>query len=86
MTRIIVNGKIEEGDVIDFSVIKEEWNQYITSDGTIIKMKTVVSKIVRTNRVNEVGEPYYFVNSTNIVDAEVPESVIKKNTMNESFQ
>jgi len=62
-----------EAELLDYETIDEGWNKYRTEDGTVIKIKIVVSKIIRTNEFTQTGEPIYVVNSTNVIDAEVPE-------------
>ena len=54
---------------LKFTTAYEEWNEYKCEDGSIVRMKTVVAKIYRTDRKNtQTGEPVYVVRSSNIVD------------------
>lgn len=64
-----------EGELINIKSAKEDWNEYVLEDGTKIKLKVVVSKIIRTDLVDDSGDPVYVVNSTNVVDALVPENL-----------
>lgn len=69
--------KIVEGTKLDFQTNKEEWNGYKLEDGTIMKFKSVVVKVVRTEEYNKFGEPIYIVNSQNMVSASVPKKLMK---------
>lgn len=81
--KIIYEGKELEGEQLEFEGEKESWNKYTTEDGSIIKLKVVVSKIIRTNLYNPNGDPIYVVNSTNLVDADVPDKLKKTSKTNE---
>lgn len=46
----------------------EEWNQYILSDGTPVRVKLVLISVFRTKvHYDQFGEPIYLVRSDNIV-------------------
>ena len=64
---------------LEFETIREEWNTYRASDGSIIKLKTIVGKITRLDKYNEDGEPIYLVKSSSVVSAIVPAG-LRKNT------
>ncbi len=67
------------GEELDFDVLHEAWNEYKTEDGTVLKLKTVVSKIARLERYTSGGDPVYIISSANIVTAMVqPELKEKK--------
>jgi len=57
---------------VDFETIKEDWNEYTLEDGTVLKFKTVVSSIIRTEDYDPMtGDPVYHVRSTNILRVKV---------------
>lgn len=57
---------------VDFETIKEDWNEYALEDGTVLKFKTVVSSIIRTEDYDPMtGDPVYHVRSTNILRVKV---------------
>jgi len=57
---------------VDFETIKEDWNEYTLEDGTVLKFKTVVSSIIRTDDYDPMtGDPVYHVRSTNILRVKV---------------
>ena len=67
-------GKNVSGETVDFDVEKEAWNVYLLSDGTKLKMRAIVSQVVRLeNQYNAQGDPVYFVQSQNVLNAEVPD-------------
>jgi len=67
-----ITRKVEE---IDFEIVKEDWNEYQLIDGTYMKLKTIVQKILwvlddEGNRQFTMdGDPYLLVRSTNQVVA-----------------
>lgn len=62
-----------DGEDLDFETLKESWNEYKTEDGSTIRMKTVVTNIVRlTGRFGPDGEPVYTVRSSNVVTTSSP--------------
>lgn len=67
-----------EGERLSFQTQAEEWNIYSAEDGSILKMKTVVSDIVRLSVRKPDGEPVYLVKSTNIVETQVPPHLLHK--------
>jgi hypothetical protein len=70
------NGRVLEAMDIDFETIKEDWNEYKLEDGTVLKFKTVVSSIIRTEDYDPMtGDPIYHVRSTNILQVKVPEEM-----------
>jgi ribosomal protein L13 len=43
----------------------------------MIRMKTVVTNIIRTEEFTPTGEPIYVINSQNVVVADVPDGLKK---------
>jgi hypothetical protein len=52
--------KPDELEELDFEIVREPWNKYKLSDGTILRSKTVVTKIYKTKKFNKYGEPIYW--------------------------
>lgn len=71
-------GKDVPGEEIEFEIEREGFNVYLLEDGTKMKMKTVVSSIVRLEAYKPDGEPLYMINSANVATANVPERLKKK--------
>ena len=72
-TKVPFEGKQVDAVELSFETVREEWNEYKCEDGSTIRLKTVVSKIHRSDQKNTVGEPIFMVRSSNIVDVVVAE-------------
>ncbi len=72
-----IGDKTVAGTLVDFETVREEYNTYKLSDGSTIRMKTVVTNIIRTEEFTPSGEPVYIVNSQNVLVADVPETLKK---------
>ena len=70
------NGSEVEATNVDFETMREDWNEYELEDGTVLKFKTVVSSIIRTENYDPMsGDPVYHVRSTNILRVKVPDEL-----------
>ncbi len=49
-----------------YSIVSEEWNEYVLEDGTTVRIKSNVTSIMRTTKIDRHGDPIYLVNSTQI--------------------
>jgi hypothetical protein len=67
-----------EGEEVEFEVDKEGFNIYILHDGTKLKIKSVVSQIIRLDAYGPNGDPMYMVNAQQIMAADVPDSLKRK--------
>ncbi len=66
--KVPYQGREVEATEIEFFTRKEEWNEYQLSDGKILKMKTVVTDVVRIDgEKTPEGDQVYSVRSANIV-------------------
>ena len=54
---------------LDFKEEEENWNTYILSDGTTLKVKLVLRGVKRLHRFEPDGNPIYVINSINVVRA-----------------
>ncbi len=62
-----------------FQVGGEHFNEYVVEDGTIIKVKLVVTEIVRVDDAYDAeGNPVYIVASANVTSVSAPESLKRK--------
>jgi len=70
--------KIVEALDMDFKSVKEDWNEYQINDGTIIRMKVVVTNIAKlTDKYDNDGNPIYVVKSSNVLAVSAPEKLRK---------
>jgi hypothetical protein len=72
-------GRRVQGTEVGFDTIREEWNEYALRDGTTIKVKTVLTNVVRLNGEHDPqGDPVYVVKSNNqVVCVEIPDHLRK---------
>jgi hypothetical protein len=70
--RIKLGEEWVDGEELDFEPLKEGWNDYRCSDGSYVKTKLVVAKIIKLDKQNAAGEPIYVVNSSTVVAATPP--------------
>jgi hypothetical protein len=72
------NGQQVWGEEIEFETEREGWNTYILHDGTKLKMKSIVAQVIRLEAYKPDGEPFYLVQASNVVNADVPENLKRK--------
>lgn len=65
--RVKFGNELVEAEELDFEPLKETWNEYRCSDGSYVRLKIVVSKIVKLDKRNPQGEPIYQVASSNVL-------------------
>lgn len=73
------DGRELDATIVDVNSAQEQWNQYLLSDSTILKMKVVVTEVVRVDgEYDAEGNPVYVVKSTNVLAVSPPEELKKK--------
>jgi len=73
------DGRVQEGEVVRPSKVEEPWNVYELADGTTLRIKVVVSEIIRLNgEFTPDGDPVYLVKSSNIVSTEAPDKLRRR--------
>jgi len=76
--KLNLGGKEYNAEIIEFETEREGWNSYILQDGTELRLKAVVSEIVRVEGAySPNGDPLYMVQSSNIVVTNVPDRLRK---------
>lgn len=72
--------RMVKGKIVNFKVLKEDWNEYELEDGTIVQVKPVVQSIsyVIDPETNEIiktptGEPVINVRHAVVINAIFPE-------------
>ena len=76
--KILYEGEECTGTQVPFQPVEEKWNIYEAEDGSTVRMRTIVSEIIRLDAYKEDGEPLYVVRSHNVVATEVPEELMKR--------
>jgi hypothetical protein len=69
--KLTLGDQTVEADKMDFNPIQENWSIYRLEDGTIIKLKLIISDVFRIPGTDPVtGVPQFMVRSTNIMSVE----------------
>lgn len=81
--RVLYQGNPVEGVEMEFKTINEEWNEYQTGDGSTIRIKLVMTNIVRLPDQcrDPDGNPIYMAKTSNVMAVSLP-GTIKKGTVN----
>lgn len=73
------DGSEVEGSIMTFRSSGEHWNEYLVDDGSVLRMKTVVTEVVRLDgQYDAQGNPVYFVASTNVLAVNAPDGLMKE--------
>jgi len=66
----------QEVTEVGFRTAGEYWNEYLADDGTVIRVKLVVTDIMRLDGVYDAeGNPGYVVKSANVTSISAPEEL-----------
>lgn len=76
-TMINFGGRTVEATEVGYKGIKEEWNEYQADDGTVLRLKVVVSEIYRLDEYDQDSKPIYVIKSSNVLSSSVPEHLKK---------
>lgn len=77
--QVMIADKLVDGEEMEFTPIAEIWNSYKVKDGTIIQLKAIVTKIIKTKMKHPItGDPIYSISSQNVVNATMPKSAKRK--------
>lgn len=71
MVKVQFQGEVLEGEVMAVERSHEEWSEHVLADGTLIRIKPVVVRIVHIpGRRDPMGNRVFLVQSNNIVAVE----------------
>ena len=77
--KLNLGGKEIWAELIPVQQAQEGWSQYLLTDGSIVKIKMVVTDIFRVDgEYDPEGNPVYYVKSTNVLSVNAPEELKKK--------
>ncbi len=63
---------------MSFRASGEHWNEYLVDDGTVIRLKLVVTEVLRLDgQYDQEGNPAYIAKSANVVAISAPEELRK---------
>lgn len=70
------DGSVVEGEVAPFQTGGEHWNEYVVEDGTLVRVKTVATEIIKVDgRYDDQGNPLYVFHSAQVVVVDSPEDL-----------
>lgn len=73
------DGTEGEAEVVGFRPEGEHWNEYLLDDGTHLRIKIVVTDVLRVDgHYDQAGNPVYVVNSTNVLAVDAPDQLRRK--------
>ena len=82
IVKIPYQAAMVDAEELDFQTMKEEWNEYQISDGSTIRIKLVMTNIVRLlDKRDQEGNPIYVAKTSNVMAVSVP-GKLKKGTDN----
>ena len=70
------DGEMKEVTVLNFNPTAEHWTEVFVDDGTVIKLKLVITDVYRVDgEYDAEGNPVYSVRSQNILRVDSPEKL-----------
>jgi hypothetical protein len=65
-----------DAEVFGFRSSGEHWNEYLVDDGSVLRLKVVVTEVLRVeDQYDANGNPVYLIQSTNILAVDAPEEL-----------
>ena len=72
--KVQVDGKRVEGERMAFELLDEPWTKCKLPDGTILRLKLIVSDVFRLPGQQPGAEPVYLVKSSNVLAVDAPDT------------
>jgi hypothetical protein len=70
------DGRTVEVTELSFRSPGENWNEYLLDDGTVVRMKLVVTEVARVEGEYDAdGNPAYLIKSTNVTAISAPDEL-----------
>ena len=77
--KVTFQGKEHDAVPVEANQATEHWNHYLLDDGTVLKLKVVVTNIARLmGAYNDDGDPVYVIKSGQILTSTCPEHLKKQ--------
>lgn len=77
--KVNFQGEIRDAVPVDFEVEKETFSTYILHDGSSLKVKAVLTEILRVEGVYAPnGDPVYMVQAAQVMSVSAPDSLRRK--------
>lgn len=72
-------GQTYDGVDVSITSSNENWNEYLVSDGSVVRVKLVATEVIRlVDRYDADDNPVYLVRSTNIMTVHASEGLRRK--------
>lgn len=69
----------KESELVDITDSKENWNEYLLADGTVLRMRGVLTEVWRVlDEFDADGNPRYILKSSNITSVNAPDALRKR--------
>lgn len=62
---------------LTFQPKQEPWSEYTLEDGSIVRLRTIITKVHRTSKIDDKGFPVYEVQTQCTLDIDVPPHMVK---------
>lgn len=72
------NGQEVDGEEVEFETERENFNVYILGDGTTLKVKNVLTKVVRLDAWGPDGNPIYLIQGGAVTMADSPDHLKRR--------
>ncbi len=73
---IKLGGQDVEATEVGYRTSGEYWNEYLADDGSVIRVKLIVTEVLRVEgRYDQMGSPVYLVKTTNVTNVSAPEDL-----------
>lgn len=78
MVRINFQGRDVEATPVDFRIEREDWNEYQLMDGSHLRLRLVLSEVLRVEgEYDAEGNPVYVAKSGNVLTVRAPDNLKK---------
>jgi hypothetical protein len=77
---VLADGTVKEtsAEKVLVKETRENWSEYILEDGSLVRVKPILAKVLRTEEFDSEGNPIYQLVISSAVFVEVPEELKKK--------
>lgn len=73
---VVLGNRKLTGEVVGFKIEDEPWCQYQLEDGTKLRIRLVLSEVIRVDGAYTLeGDPLYVARSSNVIATVVPEAL-----------
>ncbi len=70
------DGSEAEAEVVGNRATGEHWNEYLLDDGTVVRLKPIVTEVLRViGQYDNEGNPLYIVSATNVIAVDAPDEI-----------